>query len=70
MIGKRHPAPDSTGDAEHDPLLRSLLNAPIDDEPLTPEEEEAIAESYEDLRLRRTVSAAEARRELGLAEQR
>jgi len=70
VVGKHRPSPEFTGDAEHDPVLRSLLNAPIDDEPLTPAEEEAIAESYEDIRLKRTVSAAEARRELGLAEQR
>lgn len=28
-----------------DPVLRALLNAPEDDEPTTPEEDEAVAES-------------------------
>lgn len=28
-----------------DPLLRALRNAPFDDEPTTPEEEEAVAEA-------------------------
>lgn len=59
----RRSAPD---EAEGDPVLRSLMNAPLDDEPLTPEEEEAIAEAEEDIRLGRVVTSAELRRELGL----
>jgi hypothetical protein len=30
-----------------DPVARAISNAPIDDEPLTPEEEKALAESRE-----------------------
>jgi hypothetical protein len=30
-----------------DPFARALANAPIDDEPVTPEEEEALAEARE-----------------------
>lgn len=32
-----------------DPVLRAFLEAPIDDEPLTPEEEEAIREGQEEI---------------------
>ena len=39
----------------HDPVLRALANAPLDDEPLTPEEEAALAEGYADLAAGRTV---------------
>ncbi len=49
-----------------DPVLRSLMEAPVDDEPLTPEEEAAVAEAYEDLRCGRTVTMEEVKRELGL----
>jgi hypothetical protein len=59
---------DMPEEAEQDPVLRSLLNAPVEDEPLTPAEDEAIAESYEDIRLGRVVSSAEMRRQLGLPE--
>lgn len=40
----------------------SLLLAPEDDEPLTPEEEEALAEAREDVRQGRTVSSEDVRR--------
>jgi hypothetical protein len=40
-----------------------LANAPIDDEPLTDEEEAALAEAYEDLRQGNVVSMAEIQRE-------
>lgn len=41
-----------------------LDNAPIDDEPETPEERRAVAEGYEDLRRGNTVSLDEIRSEL------
>jgi hypothetical protein len=47
---------------EDDPVLRALLEAPEDDEPLTPEEEAAIEVAREDVRAGRTVSHEEARR--------
>ena len=35
---------------EHgDPVLRALMNAPEDDEPIMPEEEEAVREALEDV---------------------
>jgi hypothetical protein len=44
--------------------LWSLENAPIDDEPLTPQEEAALVEAEEDLATGRVVSHAEARQRL------
>ena len=49
-----------------DPVLRSLMAAPVDDEPLTPEDEAAIAEAHEDIRAGRVITTAELRRRLGL----
>ena len=49
-----------------DPVLRSMMEAPIDDEPVTPEEEAAIREAYEELAAGRLVSFEELRREFGL----
>lgn len=48
----------------NDPVLRTLLNAPLDDEPETEEERQAVAEAKEDLAAGRVVSQAEARRRL------
>jgi len=42
-----------------DPLLSAIANAPEDDEPLTPEEEAAIAEGQADIAAGRTVSLEE-----------
>jgi len=39
-----------------DPLLSAITSAPEDDEPLTPEEEAAIAEGRADIAAGRTVS--------------
>lgn len=33
----------------HDPVYQAFMTAPLDDEPLTPEEEAAIAEADEDI---------------------
>lgn len=49
---------------ENDPVSRALANAPIDDEPLTPEEEAALTEGYADLAAGRTVSDDELWRRL------
>lgn len=46
-------------DTEPDPMIAFLDNAPIDDEPETPEEREALAEGYEALRRGDTVSLDE-----------
>ena len=52
--------------AKHDPLLRTLLNAPEDDEPETAEERKAVEEAYDAIARGEVVSDEELRRELGL----
>ena len=47
-----------------DPLVQKLMEAPYDDEPVTEEEEAALAEAYEDLAAGRVVPHEEARRRL------
>lgn len=47
-----------------DPVLRALENAPMDDEPLTPEEEADMAEAYADIAAGRTMTITELRRRL------
>ena len=49
-----------------DPVLRALMNAPEDDEPVSPEEEEAVREALEDVAAGRMHSMEEVKRELGL----
>lgn len=49
-----------------DPVSLSLLKAPIDDEPITPEEEQAIQEAMEDISAGRVYSLEEVKKELGL----
>lgn len=49
-----------------DPLVLSLINAPVDDEPTTAEDLEAIARAEEDIRQGRVLTTEELRRELGL----
>jgi hypothetical protein len=49
-----------------DPVLRTLAEAPEDDEPLTPEDAAAIAEGVEALKRGETISQDELRRSLGL----
>jgi hypothetical protein len=46
-----------------DPLTKFLDDAPVDDEPVTPEEEAAIAEAEADIAAGRTVSLEEVMRE-------
>ena len=47
-----------------DPLMRKLLEAPEDDEPTTPEEDEAVEEAWREYLRGEFVSAEEAKREL------
>lgn len=47
-----------------DPLLHSLLSAPLDDEPLTEEDRAALDEARDDVVAGRLVSHDEARRRL------
>jgi hypothetical protein len=49
-----------------DPVTLSLLNAPVDDEPLTEEDNEALEEADEDIRCGDVMATQELRRRLGL----
>jgi hypothetical protein len=49
-----------------DPLLRGLLQAPLDDEPETEGERQAVEEAYEDLEAGRVHSLGDVKRDLGL----
>lgn len=57
LIVDRHPQSDS--------VLELLDNAPPDDEPTTPEEEEGVREAKAEVELGEVVSAEEIKRELG-----
>ena len=50
-----------------DPLLKSLREAPEDDEPLTPEEREALAESKRDIKEGQSYTHEEIMKKYGLA---
>ena len=50
--------------AKYDPILRAILNAPYDDESVTPEEEEAVREAYEAIERGDVISHEELRRRL------
>lgn len=52
--------------ASDDPFLRALANAPVDDEPLTPEDEAAIQEGLDAIARGDVVTQSEVRRALGL----
>lgn len=49
-----------------DPITAALAKAPLDDEPVTPEDVDAIAEGERDVKDGRVVTAAELRVRLGL----
>lgn len=66
MAIERQPQLTRNEQPERDPVLQALLTAPIDDEPLTPEDEDALAEAYDELRRGEGVPEAEVRRRLGL----
>lgn len=48
-----------------DPVVVAFRDAPLDDEPVTPEEEEALAKADRDIAVGRTISLEELKRELG-----
>jgi hypothetical protein len=48
-----------------DPVMRALIKAPEDDEPITPEEEEAVREALEDIEAGRVHTLEEVKKELG-----
>lgn len=48
-----------------DPVLRAMRNAPVDDEPLTDEDRQAIEEGRQDIAAGRVVSNDQIRRILG-----
>jgi hypothetical protein len=52
--------------ATADPVLRALLEAPLDNEPETDEERQDVQEAREELARREVRTLAEVRRELGL----
>lgn len=53
--------------ATADPVLRSLLTAPEENEPISDEERAAIEEGMEDIRAGRVHSLDEVKKELGLS---
>ena len=53
-------------DMGSDPVLRALRNAPLDDEPETPEEAAAVQEAREQIKRGEVVKDADIRRMLGL----
>jgi len=57
---------DEHSDLADERIEQSLLSAPIDDEPETPEEQAAVEEALRDIREGRTVSHEEVKRRLGL----
>jgi hypothetical protein len=56
------PPGPATTPAPRDPVLESLENAPIDDEPLTDEDERAIEEAREQVRRGEVLTHDEVRR--------
>jgi hypothetical protein len=52
-----------------DPFARALANAPIDDEPVTAEEEKALAETREWLKHNKGIPHKEILAELGITEE-
>ena len=59
-------AKEVQGEDLADPVEAALATAPMDDEPVTPSEAEAIAEGERDVADGRVVSEAEVRARLGL----
>lgn len=49
-----------------DPLLKKLMDAPVDDEAVTEEEEALVAEAREELARGETIALEEIKREFGL----
>ncbi len=49
-----------------DPVILSLFNAPVDDEPLTDEDKKALDEAEEDIRCGRVVSLKQLAQDMGI----
>lgn len=49
-----------------DPFLKKLMEAPIDDEPVTEEEQTLVAEAWEDVKAGRVHTYEQVKKELGL----
>jgi hypothetical protein len=47
-----------------DPMMQALMEAPIDDEPTTPEEDKGAEEAWQEYLRGKAISADEAKREL------
>jgi len=47
-----------------DPMMQALMEAPIDDEPTTPEEDKGAEEPWQEYFRGKAISADEAKREL------
>jgi len=54
-----------SAEEEDDPVLRSLREAPVDDEPETPEERAAVEEALREIREGRTIPHEEVKRRWG-----
>ena len=52
-----------------DPVARAIANAPVDDEPLTPGDEKALAEARESSKARKWIPHEEVLAEFGLTPQ-
>ncbi|MGO9865555.1 MAG: hypothetical protein ACLPLR_18255 [Terriglobales bacterium] len=52
-----------------DPVSRAIANAPIDDQPVTPEEEKALAESREWLKHNKGIPHEQVLAELGITQE-
>jgi len=55
--------------AQDEPLLRALADAPIDDEPVTPEEEAALAEARDQVQRGEVVTWDDLKRQLQAGDQ-
>jgi len=55
--------------AQDDPLLRALAGAPVDDEPVTPEEEAAVAAARDQVQHGEVISWEDLKRQLQAGEQ-
>jgi hypothetical protein len=52
-------------DERQDPVIKAFRDAPLDDEPLSAEEQTALAEADRDIAAGRTISLQELKRKLG-----
>lgn len=66
LPGVRRQLLERLAEATNDPVLRAFMGAPLDDEPESEEERQAVAKAKEDLGAGRVVSDEDLRRELGL----